>query len=263
MNPVWLVAGLVAYALWVAVAAWIRAGFDDPDDAEAAFIVRVFHLYSAFLHRLQVVGREHIPRGRSPGPLIIVANHTAGADPVLIQSACPFRIRWLMAEDMTAAVLDPLWEIGQVILVDRLKGESTGVREALRHLKAGGVVGVFPEGHIERPPEQVLPFLPGVGLMIARSRARVQMVTVEGTPQVDPAWSSLWRPSRSRVRFFEPFRYEGVAARDIPGDLRRRFIEVLGWPANEVAPRMTNGKWVQVDVKGRWPVEDEAAQGLA
>lgn len=253
MPSLWLLAAILAYALWVAVATWIRAGFDDPEDAEAAFVVRVFHLYSVLVHRLEVVGRRHIPRGRAPGPLIIVANHTAGVDPVLIQSVCPFRIRWLMADDMKIEVLDPLWDLGQIIFVDRLRGESLGIREALRHLKAGGVVGLFPEGHIERPPGQVLPFLPGVGMMIARSRARVLMVTVEGTPQVDPAWSSLWRTSRSRVEFFEPFDYQGTSARDIPGDLRRRFIEALGWPANEVAPRLTDGRWVQVDLQGRWP----------
>lgn len=256
-----LIVGLLLYTFWVAVATWIRVGVDDPLDAEGAFIIRIFKIYSDSVHRLKVVGREHIPRGTRPGPLIIVANHTAGVDPVLIQSACPFRIRWLMAEDMRSEALQPFWDLGQVILVDRRKGESLGVREALRHLKGGEVIGVFPEGHLERPPQQVLPFLPGVGLLVARSGARVQMVTVEGTPQVDPAWSSLWRTSRSRVRFYPPIDYKGVPARDIPGDLRRRFMNALGWPPNDVVPQLVDGRWVQLDVEGRWPTPGVEAPG--
>ncbi|MBL0920850.1 MAG: 1-acyl-sn-glycerol-3-phosphate acyltransferase [Phycisphaerales bacterium] len=262
MPAAWLIVGLLLYALWVAVATWIRRAMDDDQDAEGGFIIRVFHVYAAIVHRLEVVGRGHIPRGRPPGPLIIVANHTAGVDPVLIQSACPFRIRWLMAEDMRTSVLDPFWELGQVIMVDRRRGESLGVREALRHLRAGGVIGVFPEGHLERPPREVLPFLPGVGVLVARSGARVQMVTIEGTPQVDPAWSSLWRTSRSRVRFYEPIDYRGKSAREIPSDLRARFINALGWPPNEVVPRLVDGRWMQLDVEGRWPAPGAEARGV-
>ncbi len=262
MPVLWVIAGLAVYALWVAVATWIRRAVDDSEDAEGAFIIRVFQIYASIVHHLRVDGRRHI-QGRGHGPLIIVANHTAGVDPVLIQSVCPFRIRWLMAEDMKAEVLTPFWELGQVILVDRRRGETIGLREALRHLKRGGVIGVFPEGHLERPPRQVLPFLPGVGMLVARSGAPVQMVTVDGTPQVDPAWSSLWRASRSRVRFHPPIRYENASARDIPGDLRRRFMEATGWPANEVVPRLVNGRWMQVDIEGRWrTIEDPARVGI-
>ena len=198
---------------------------------------------------------HHIPRSAAPGPLILVANHTAGVDPVLIQAACPFPIRWVMADDMAVSMLQPLWDIGQVIRVDRRRNESMGVREALRHIRGGGVLGVFPEGHIERPPQEVLPFLPGVGLFIQRTGAKVLPLIVDGTPQIDPAWASLWRASRSTVRALPPIDYRdtGMNAREIASDLRRRFIEATGWPANEERPRLVGDQWVQVDVRGRWP----------
>src|SRR5438128_727908 len=72
-------------------------------------------------------------------------------------------------------------------------------REAIGHLRAGGVVGIFPEGGIERPPRQVRPFLAGVGLFIKKTKARVLPVVIQGTPVVDPAWASLKHFSHSQV----------------------------------------------------------------
>jgi hypothetical protein len=100
-------------------------------------------------------------------------------------------------------------------------------------------------------------------MLIARSGAQVQMVTVDGTPQVDPAWSSLWRSSRARVRFHPLIDYSGMPAREIGPDLRRRFMEATGWPANETVPRLIGGRWMQVDVEGRWrTVEDPSRVGI-
>ncbi|WP_410961928.1 lysophospholipid acyltransferase family protein, partial [Salmonella sp. SAL4359] len=85
--------------------------------------------------------------------------------------------------------------------VDRYGREIAAAREAVRHLQSGGVVGIFPEGNLERPPCHILPFLPGVGLIVHRSGAPVIPVLISGTPQIDPAWSSLWRRSRAVVQF--------------------------------------------------------------
>lgn len=252
--PLWAFLAIGLYAAGVAAAHWIaRAGPEG--DPETGLVIRVFQMYARLAHNLRIEGLEHIPRSRAAGPMIVVANHTAGVDPILIQAACPFMIRWLMAEDMRVDWLNPMWELGQVIFVDRRKGESMGVRDALRHLRRGGVIGVFPEGHLERPPRQILPFLPGVGMLIHRSGAPVLMLTIDGAPQVDPAWASLWRPSRTTVRAHTTIDYKalGLSARDITEDLRRRYCEATGWPRNEITPRLVGMDWVQVDVHGRWP----------
>lgn len=214
-------------------------------------------LYARVVHGLRVEGREHVPSGReSPGPMIIVANHTAGIDPLLIGSACPFEIRWIMAEDMRLPSLEWFWRWQRVIFVAREGmaprggrgagggnqdggGGNASLREALRHLEGGGVIGIFPEGGIERPPRQILPFMRGLGLLIARSKATVLPVLVDGTPQVDPAWASLWRPSRSRLRFLPAVEYgpalerRSMKSSDVLEDLRQRFLDASGWPAND------------------------------
>lgn len=221
--------------------ALVLAGFvarrvmDNPaGDVETGFLYLLGRLYVFVFHGLRVHGREHVPSGADAGPLIIVSNHTAGVDPLLISAGVPFPVRWMMAENMRIESLEPFWRWQQVIFVS-LGGRDSGVREAIRHLEDGGVLGIFPEGALERPPRQVLPFLRGVGLLIHRTKAPVLPVVIEGTPQADPAWASLWRPSRSRITFKPVIRYAetDLGAAEIVEDLRGRYLEWTGWPAND------------------------------
>jgi 1-acyl-sn-glycerol-3-phosphate acyltransferase len=119
-------------------------------------------------------------------------------------------------------------------------------REALRYLQtvgetqpdgtiSSGVIGIFPEGGIERPRETILPFMPGIGLLVHKSGARVLPVVIRGTPSSSTAWGSLLSRSRSSIEFLEPIDYttRGMKAGEIAEDLRRLFVERTGWPTVE------------------------------
>jgi 1-acyl-sn-glycerol-3-phosphate acyltransferase len=142
-----------------------------------------------------------------------------------------------MAEDMRLAKAEWLWQWSTVIFVDRVKRSAHGTRDAVRHLAEGGVLGIYPEGGLERPARHLLPFEPGVGLLIRRTGATVIPVIIDGTPQVDPAWASLWTRSHSRLRVMEPISYRGskLSAEEIARDLQRRFASWTGWPVLEHA----------------------------
>lgn len=255
MWILWVILALVGL---VAVGWLARLLMENPlGDVAGGLLWPVVRSYSRRVHRLRVYGRARVPRDRRPGPLVVVANHTAGVDPVLVQAACPFHIRWMMAEDMRLPWLNWFWTWMGVIFVDREGREGAAAREAVRHLNEGGVIGIFPEGGIERPPRQVLPFNPGVGVLVRRTNATVLPIVIDGTPQADPAWSSLWRPSESTLTVLPPVRYEGKRMKpdEIAEDLRRRFMAATGWPANE--------QWSQAapSAKGAPPRRRERSAG--
>lgn len=195
-------------------------------------------LYARGLHDVSVTGEGNIPAARDAGPMIVVANHTAGVDPILVSAVCPFHIRWIMAEDMRLPWLDWFWRWQRVIFVTRSGKDRAPVREALNHLKRGGVIGIFPEGGLERPPRRLLPFQKGVGFMIAKAGVPVLPFFIDNTPQVDPAWSSLWRPSQSTLDVAPAIDYAktdlGPAA--IADDLRARYLAWTGWERNDTPP---------------------------
>ena len=241
---VWIGLGIAGWLCLAFVARWVHMVRPRGDDMIASGVVRALQAYARHFHNLEVLGLEHVPpRPEGAGdlpPLIIVSNHTSGIDPLLIQGALPFEVRWVMGEDMGVGLLSPFWRYARVVFVDRLTGGSGGVRDAIAHLERGGVLGIFPEGHIERPSRRILPFSAGVGLMIRKTKATVLPVVIEGTPQVDPAWASLVRSSNSRLRFLPPIDYAGAGIKgsEIAPDLRRRFLEATGWDANETPPEV-------------------------
>ncbi len=194
--------------------------------------------YVRVVHNLRVEGLEHVPATHQPGKLVVVANHTAGVDPLLVQAACPFFIRWMMARDMRLPAMELFWQWAEIISVDRSQREISGARTAIRHLEDGGVIGIFPEGMLARPPQQIMPFVAGVGLIVHRAQAPVLPVIIDGTPQVDPAWSSLWRTSRSTIRFMPIIEYDFSEMRPtaIAADLRQRFHAATQWPLNDSPP---------------------------
>ncbi len=196
---------------WAYISAWL---LDNPrGEIDIGLAFRAIQVYSWLIHRLRVRGREHCPGSRHPGPLIVVVNHTAGVDPVLIQAACPFEIRWMMAAEMRLPIFEWFWSWARIISVER-QGR---------------------EGGIERPARRLLPFIPGVGFIIAKTGAPVLPAIIEGTPDTDPAWGSLWRFSRATLTFHPAINYQdsGLSPAEIAADLHRRFEAWTGWPAAE------------------------------
>jgi 1-acyl-sn-glycerol-3-phosphate acyltransferase len=224
----WAIVLTIDWLAWAGVCAWVHR--NPRGDFPTGVLHRAAQVYALAWHRLRVAGRSELPATRDPGPLIVVANHASGVDPILIQAACPFEIRWMMGADMMHPGLAGLWGFMRIIGVDRDKGDSRALREALRHVHGGGVLGVFPEGRIERPPRKLLPFEPGVGLLIAKSGAPVLAAVVEGVPDAPTAWQSLLVRSRATVTFRRaPTQAGKPDPRAIVADLEARFAQWTGW----------------------------------
>lgn len=191
-------------------------------------------IYVSIMHRPRWIGQESLRRKIHPGPLIVVSNHTCAVDPVLIQTGCWFSIRWLMAADMMIRELDWVWKQQKIIPVSRDGGDSGPVREAMRHVRAGGVIGIFPEGRIVKPRGEIRPFFSGVGAIVARTGAPVLLVWVSGTPDTERMSESFMTRSSSRVEFIEAMRFDGERdAETITQKIRERFSSASGWPLND------------------------------
>lgn len=238
MSTIWTILALVggwiallAAVRWVIVPWLARGPAHDPFTGAAWRVLRVF---VRLVHRVKYEGLEDLRANIDIGPLIIVSNHTGAIDPLLIQCGCRFHIRWMMARDMMSPTLNWLWKWQDLIPVDRAGRDTTAAREAIRHLKVGGAVGIFPEGRIVKPPREIRPFFAGVGLIVARTQAPVLLVWVSGTPDTASMRQSIFTPSRARVRFIEMMDFTGERdAEAITRTIRQRLHEVTGWPLND------------------------------
>jgi 1-acyl-sn-glycerol-3-phosphate acyltransferase len=238
MSLPWII--LLAFACWlllvgatyVALMPWLA---DAPGETPTIGLIwRCLRIYARVMHRAKYSGFEDFRQLRDPGPLIVVSNHTGAVDPLLIQAGCRFHIRWMMASEMMTHKLDWLWHQQRTIPVDRDGKDAGPAREAIRHVQSGGIIGIFPEGRIVQPPEQIRPFYMGVGLIVARARARVLLVWISGTPRSPHTMDSLSTPSNARILYADLIDFHGE--RDghvITNTLRKRLAEISGWPMND------------------------------
>lgn len=108
-------------------------------------VYSVLRPLAAVLYPMRATGRENIPAG----PAIVCANHSSYVDPVLVAFAFGKRnyMHFMAKIELRAVpVLGRVLEDAGVFFVDRSKPDIYVVRAAMRFLKDGQRVFLFPEG---------------------------------------------------------------------------------------------------------------------
>jgi 1-acyl-sn-glycerol-3-phosphate acyltransferase len=183
------------------------------------------------LHGLRIEQQGKVPGGMDAGPLIVVCNHQSPIDPLYVQAGCRFMIRWMMAAEYRTSAIDWFWAAADPIMVSRDGRDTAGFRAALRHLRGGGVVGIFPEGGIRGQRQAIHPFIEGAGLLAARAPASLLLVTVDGTPRTENMFAALFEPCQTTVRFVDLLTFDRASSpADITTTIRARMAEATGWP---------------------------------
>jgi 1-acyl-sn-glycerol-3-phosphate acyltransferase len=154
--------------------------------------------------RLRVSGHGHIP---PTGPCLIVANHASFVDPVVLGSAFPRRIAFMITRSIYGLRrLTWFYNMMGTIPVAYDVPDPGAMKAALRRLKEGGVVGIFPEGQRMRDGN-LGEGKAGAAAIAARSGAPVVPAAIIGAHHVMPVGSIFPRPHRIHVVFGEPFRF--------------------------------------------------------
>lgn len=202
---------------------------------------RVAQTYLSLVHRIRFEGFDEIPglaRLAEPGGggLLVVANHTCGLDPMILQMPLRRRIRWMMWTGQMGRGLGWLWKHLAVLPVSQDGHDLATLRESLRALQRGDVLGVFPEGGVERPPGMILPFQPGLGLLAVRSAAPILLCLIDGTP-APKVLGAFFTRSSTRVRAIGLLRASpGEMPAALLGRLQQTLLDASGWPLRATSP---------------------------
>jgi 1-acyl-sn-glycerol-3-phosphate acyltransferase len=135
------------------------------------------------------------------GAAILVCNHISGLDPFLLQSASPRLIIWMMAKEYyDIPSLNWFFRIIDAIPVLRSGRDMAAMRQAMRALHAGRILGVFPEGKIATD-DDLLPFQTGVALLAIKCNVPVYTAYLEGTTRGQEMVPAMTRPNIIALRF--------------------------------------------------------------
>ncbi len=188
----------------------------------ANMIYRLDRLFCLVWHRLEIVGRHHVPNS---GPVILAANHTTALDPFIMQAGTRRTVRWVMLTQYRFRLAWPIWRAIEPIALDRNGGDISKLRQVVDALKQGEMVGLFPEGGLQRSQRELGPMEPGIGMIAKRSGATIVPVWIHGTPLCDSMIRHLLQPSRSTVIFGESYKPGPKDdPKQITDDLRSRLL---------------------------------------
>ncbi|HFD39061.1 MAG TPA: 1-acyl-sn-glycerol-3-phosphate acyltransferase [Anaerolineae bacterium] len=171
--------------------------------AVVGFLIRL-------LARLEVEGLEHVP---DRGPYLLVSNHLHWLDPPVLGVVLPHRSYVFAAEKWEHHwLIGPLMRSFNAIFVRRGEVDRKALRQALTVLKAGGVLGLAPEGTRSKTGG-LQQGRHGASYMAYRAGVPLLPAVVYGQEKVFP---SLRRLRRATVRVvfgppFEPPPIEGKA----------------------------------------------------
>ncbi len=169
-------------------------------------------------------GRENLP---GKGGCILAINHLSRLDG-------PVVFAYLDRQDATGLVAkkyqrNPLirWILNTVgvLWIDRSGTDYEALRKALKHLDAGGMLGIAPEG-TRSPGRSLLSAKPGVAYLATKARAPIIPIAIRGTESVLSACRGLRRP-RIHVRFGRPFLLPAMDRRDREASLRKNADEIM------------------------------------
>lgn len=104
--------------------------------------------------RVYQSGFENVPK---TGPALLLANHVSHFDPQLLAWGLPRPVHY-MADKPLLEIPVLGWMLRQAYAfpIDRTKNDRAAIRASMERLKAGHVVGIFPEGGIRHGEHSVL-----------------------------------------------------------------------------------------------------------
>jgi 1-acyl-sn-glycerol-3-phosphate acyltransferase len=188
-----------------------------------------------------ITGIENVP---AEGPAILMINHIALVDPIMVLHSLPRNVVPLAKIEVyrypVVGIFPRLWG---VIPVRREEVDRRAIQQCLEVLRAGEIVLVAPEG--TRSPA-LQKAREGVAYLSSRTGVPVIPVAVEGTRGF-PALrgTKRWREPGVRLEFGRPFRFRADLRR-AKGDILRQMTDEAMYILAAMLPEQRRGVYANL-----------------
>jgi 1-acyl-sn-glycerol-3-phosphate acyltransferase len=182
---------------------------------------------------VKVAGLEHIP---AKGPAIILSNHCSFLDAIML-GALPKRYIWYMTKSSQYKSDFLRWflKLAKSFPVRRYTTDVVAVRNAIRVVQQGHILGIFPEG--ERSWDgRMLPFRQGAMRLVLALGQPVIPVGISGAYGLMPRWTHKIKRVPVTIRFGRPLHFDLIPiprqTRDdikkVAEELKRHILNLIG-----------------------------------
>src|SRR6266852_8383209 len=179
-------------------------------------------LLATVLFRFRVSGAHHVPK---TGGVLIAANHASYLD-IPILGCGMFRRAWFMGRtDLFGGPAAWLMRHMGWIPIRRERVDRTGFEEAIRRVKAGGAVVIYPEGG-RSEDGRLQPGKPGVGMIVAATGCPVVPAYLGGTHDALPPGAKGIRLRPIRVTYGAAMDFSALV-KEMDGESKRKELYQL------------------------------------
>ncbi|HTN76440.1 MAG TPA: lysophospholipid acyltransferase family protein [Pirellulaceae bacterium] len=136
---------------------------------------------------------------------VIVANHRSSIDPFFVQVIAGRDVHWMVAKEFCdSAAFGWFLRWMEAIPTNRAGIDTAATKLAIRYVRQGSVIGMFPEGRINMTDELLLPVRPGAAMIALKAGVPMVPCYIEGSPYAGSAWSPFLMPAKAKVKFGAP-----------------------------------------------------------
>jgi 1-acyl-sn-glycerol-3-phosphate acyltransferase len=189
----------------------------------------------------RVEGLENFP---AQGPAILIINHVAFFDPMVVIGCLPRNVVPMAKEEgCRHPIWGPVLNLWEVIPVKRGEVDRRALHKALQVLASGEVLMLAPEG--TRNPYLRRAKM-GLAYLGHRSGAPIIPVALEGTqefPTINPA---RWRQPGVVVRLGKPFHFQPIAGR-LPRERLRQMTDEAMYKLAALLPTAQRGVYANLN----------------
>lgn len=135
-------------------------------------------VYIRLVYKPEIINKEIIPK---EGKIIIAGTHTNMKDCCLLAGCCTRRdIRFVAKRELLKPPFGFLFRMSGIIPVNRKIHDATVMPAVNKVLSEGGMVGIFPEGTINRTDDIIMPFKKGAVRMSLENNCKILPFAING-----------------------------------------------------------------------------------
>lgn len=146
--------------------------------------------------RPKYIGLENIPK---EGRVVLAGNHTSFFDCVLIISTTKRTVHFLAKDSLMKGFKKVLFGNMGIIPVNRAIHDKNALQAAIDALNNDEVIGIFPEGTINRTNDIIMPFKMGAVKMSSETDSNIVPFTITGGYKV-------FGRQRPTIEFYKPIK---------------------------------------------------------